>query len=66
MTQDAGAPGPGTAADGAQPSVTDSLAGLDDLPVGAHVARFTAVHDTLRARLDGRDDQDDLKAEAAT
>ncbi|MEL7975274.1 hypothetical protein AAG589_05375 [Isoptericola sp. F-RaC21] len=29
------------------------LEGLEDLPVGAHVERFTQVHDALRARLDG-------------
>jgi len=39
----------------------DELEGLDDLPVAEHVGRFTAVHDALRARLDGAPDagQDD-------
>lgn len=34
-------------------NAVDELDGLDDLPVAEHVARFTAVHDALRARLDG-------------
>ncbi|GAB3099450.1 hypothetical protein [Isoptericola nanjingensis] len=34
-------------------SGTDELEGLDDLPLAEHVERFTAVHDGLRARLDG-------------
>ncbi|MCA5893425.1 hypothetical protein LEP48_08680 [Isoptericola sp. NEAU-Y5] len=29
------------------------LVGLDDLPLEVHVERFAAVHDVLRARLDG-------------
>ncbi|MFF2453637.1 hypothetical protein [Isoptericola sp. NPDC058082] len=39
----------------------DELEGLDDLPVAEHVERFAAVHDALRARLDGAPDagQDD-------
>lgn len=34
-------------------SVVDPFAGLDELPVAEHVARFEAVHDGLRARLAG-------------
>ncbi len=30
------------------------LEGLDELPVAEHVARFEAVHDALRARLESR------------
>ncbi len=57
MTQDTGPresgeptpAAPDVAPDGA---VDLSLEGLDDLPLAEHVARFTAVHDALRARLD--------------
>ncbi|MFD6137130.1 hypothetical protein [Isoptericola sp. NPDC060257] len=41
--------GPGTG----PVSGADELEGLDDLPLAEHVERFTAVHDVLRARLDG-------------
>lgn len=58
MTRDAGEPGPGTVEDDVTPgTVAESLAGLDDLPLEEHVARFGAVHDRLRARLDGQDEQ---------
>ncbi|MFC7876413.1 hypothetical protein [Isoptericola sp. NPDC057391] len=59
----AGAP-TDTGTDPRSGSGLDELEGLDDLPVAEHVARFTTVHDTLRARLDrapdaGRDDGPD-------
>ena len=71
MTQDSatpGAAGPGDspAADptpDAAPAL-DRLDGLDDLPVGEHVERFTHVHDVLRARLDGREEQGDTGPDA--
>ncbi|GAA1741464.1 hypothetical protein GCM10009809_41170 [Isoptericola hypogeus] len=39
----------------AQADALAGLEGLDDLPLEDHVARFIAVHDALRDRLDGRD-----------
>lgn len=73
MTQDSATPGaatpgdtpaadPDTAAvltpdEAPAPGALDGLDGLDDLPVGEHVERFTHVHDVLRARLDGREEQ---------
>jgi hypothetical protein len=52
---------PGTTAAQAPTGDLDGIEGLDDLPVGEHVERFTRVHDALRARLDGAPDggQDD-------
>ncbi|SKC82410.1 hypothetical protein [Krasilnikoviella flava] len=44
---------PVTAMSAATSGDLDGLEGLDDLPVGEHVERFTQVHDALRARLDG-------------
>ncbi|GAB2477102.1 hypothetical protein [Xylanimonas ulmi] len=52
MSQD----GSGTRVEAGGPDAVapaDLLADLDDLPVSEHVARFEAVHDTLRARLAG-------------
>jgi len=50
MTQEPGAP------DGDLGAPDALLAGLDDLPLEEHVGRFAAVHDALRARLDGEPD----------
>jgi hypothetical protein len=56
MSQDAEAPGPARAeVEHAPDTVAESLTGLADLPVEEHVARFAAVHDRLRARLEGQD-----------
>ncbi|GAB2474638.1 hypothetical protein GCM10027063_14420 [Promicromonospora xylanilytica] len=42
-----------TGADAGVRRALDALDGLDDLPPAEHVARFEAVHDTLRAHLSG-------------
>lgn len=39
------------------------LEGLDDLPLGDHVAAFEATHDALRARLEGRAPQSSVEAD---
>ncbi|CAM3829228.1 hypothetical protein [Isoptericola cucumis] len=60
MTQDTGPreaqgdePTPEPAPDAGPDGAADvSLEGLDDLPLTEHVARFSAVHDALRDRLD--------------
>jgi len=72
MTQDQATPGATPPEPGADEARTpdgaaDPLAGLeglDDVPVGEHVERFTRVHDALRARLDGS--PDDGSAEGRT
>ena len=48
--------GRGTGSGTGSHSGVGELEGLDDLPVAEHVERFTAVHDALRARLDGAPD----------
>jgi hypothetical protein len=54
MSQDAQRTGAEPLAPGdADRADLDALVGLDDLPVGDHVARFEAVHDALRVRLAG-------------
>lgn len=37
----------------------EPLDGLDELPTGEHVARYEAVHERLRARLDDAVDDDE-------
>lgn len=72
MTQDQATPGatppePDADGAGARDGGADPLAGLeglDDVPVGEHVERFTRAHDALRARLDGS--PDDGPAEGGT
>mgnify|MGYP000209319920 CR=1 FL=1 len=54
MTQDPTGTGPVPSGPGSE--ALSDLRGLADLPVVEHAARFDAVHDRLRARLDQDDE----------